>query len=204
MFSVGHDRISGDPDNSTLARSGLGYTAPELFPENRSEVVPAVTIAGFTGYNSGDRIRSGQSPYMLRDDFTRVAGAHTFKFGVFLIRSHVNENTNVRDEGMVTFNTSALNSTRNVIGDVLLGNFQQYQEWQSDTYFRPRYWTIEMYAQDKVESIPAPHSRSLGAVNILQRSKWPTKCFHFLPGTTILEGVAVDRSTDGLTRSGDP
>lgn len=149
MISAGHTRISGDPDVSAITRSTLGLTFPEIYSINRSNVGPAVTIAGFTGYTSGDRIRSGQTPFQFRDDFTKVAGSHTLKFGVFIIRSRVNENTNVRDEGQVTFNTSAVGSTGNVIGDVLLGTFQQYQEWETDTYFRPRYWTFEMYVQDK-------------------------------------------------------
>lgn len=149
MFSAGHTRITGNPDVSAITRSTLGLTYPEIYAANRSNVGPAVTIAGFTGYTSGDRIRSGQTPFQFRDDFTKVAGPHTFKFGVFLIRSRVNENTNVRDEGQVTFNTSAVRSSRNAIGDVLLGNFQQYQEWDADSFYRPRYWTVELYAQDK-------------------------------------------------------
>jgi hypothetical protein len=60
-----------------------------------------------------------------------------------------NENTNVRDEGSVTFNTSAANSTRNVIADVLLGNFQNYTETEADTYYYSRYSNYEFYAQDK-------------------------------------------------------
>ncbi|MCX6614278.1 MAG: hypothetical protein NTW74_25990, partial [Acidobacteria bacterium] len=149
MFSAGHTRITGDPDVSAITRPALGLTIPELYPLNRSDVAPAVSIAGFVGYNSNDRIRSGQTPFQFRDDFTKVAGAHTLKAGVFVIRSRMNENTNVRDEGQVTFNTAALGSTRNVLADVLLGTFQQYQEWESDSFYRPRYWTVEMYAQDK-------------------------------------------------------
>jgi hypothetical protein len=149
MFSAGHTRITGDPDVSAITRPALGLTIPELYPLNRSNVAPAVSIAGFVGYNSNDRIRSGQTPFQFRDDFTKVAGSHTLKAGIFVIRSRMNENTNVRDEGQVTFNTAALGSTRNVLADVLLGTFQQYQEWESDSFYRPRYWTVEMYAQDK-------------------------------------------------------
>ena len=149
MFSAGHTRITGNPDVSIMTRTALGLTFPELYPINRSNVGPAVSISGFAGYNSNDRIRSGQTPFLFRDDFTKVIGSHTLKAGVFLVRSRMNENTNVKDEGSVTFNTSALKSTKNVLADVLLGNFQQYQEWDADSYYRPRYWTVESYIQDK-------------------------------------------------------
>lgn len=76
-------------------------------------------------------------------------GSHTLKFGGLIIRSRQNEDTNVRDEGTVTFNTSAANSTRNVLADVLLGKFQNNSETQADTFYYARYSSFEMYAQDK-------------------------------------------------------
>ena len=78
-------------------------TFPEIFPANRSSVGPAVSISGFAGYNSGDRIKNGNGTFQWRDDFTKVAGSHTWKFGAQITRGRKNENTNVRDEGSVTF-----------------------------------------------------------------------------------------------------
>jgi hypothetical protein len=108
-----------------------------------------VSIAGYAGYNAGDRLKHGNGNFQWRDDFTKVSGAHTLKFGALVARVRQNENTNVRDEGSVTFNTSAANSTRNVLADVLLGNYQNYTETQADTYYYARYSTYELYAQDK-------------------------------------------------------
>src|SRR5262249_16979482 len=106
-------------------------------------------IAGMAGYNAGDRLQHGNGNFQFRDDFTKVAGAHTLKFGALVARVRQNEDTNVRDEGSVTFNTSAANTTRNVIADVLLGNFQSYSETEADTFYYSRYSTYEIYAQDK-------------------------------------------------------
>lgn len=148
-FSFTHERINGHPDLSQIGRSVLGLTFPEVYPLNRSAVGPAVVIAGYAGYNAGDRLQHGNANFQWRDDFTKVSGSHTWKFGAQVIRVRQNEDTNVRDEGTVTFNTSAANSTKNVIADVLLGNFQNYAETEADTYYYSRYWTYEMYAQDK-------------------------------------------------------
>src|ERR1051326_575481 len=107
-FSIGKNSIHGTPDDSRITRSALGLTFPEIFPANRSSAAPAVSISGFAGYNSGDRIKNGNGTFQWRDDFTMVAGSHTWKFGAQITRGRKNENTNVRDEGSVTFNTSAL------------------------------------------------------------------------------------------------
>jgi len=148
-FSIGKNSIQGTPDNSLLTRSTLGLTYPEIFPANRTAVGPAVTIAGFTAYTSGDRIKNGNGTFTWRDDFTKVIGAHTLKFGTQITRARKNENTNVRDEGSATFNTSALLTSRNAIADVLLGNFQSYTESEADTFWWARFNQFEFYAQDK-------------------------------------------------------
>lgn len=148
-FGLTHARINGHPDLSLITRSALGLTFPEIYSSNRSGVGPAVVIAGYAGYNAGDRLKHGNGNFQWRDDFTMVRGAHTLKFGALIARVRQNEDTNVRDEGSVTFNTSAANSTRNVLADVLLGNYQNYTETEADTYYYARYSTYELYAQDK-------------------------------------------------------
>jgi hypothetical protein len=70
-FSLGKNSILGSPDNSQLTRATLGLTYPEIFPANRTSVGPAVTIAGFTSYTSGDRIKNGNGTFTWRDDFTK-------------------------------------------------------------------------------------------------------------------------------------
>lgn len=147
-FSVTKNSIAGDPQDEIIKRSTLGLNFPEIFPENRRAVGPNVSIAGFTGYTAGDRIRNGNATYQLRDDFSKVVGAHSLKIGAQITRSHKNENSNTQDQGVLTFNTSIRNTTRNVIGDVLLGNFQNYTEASTDPTWWARFWQYEFYAQD--------------------------------------------------------
>jgi hypothetical protein len=152
--SVNHDRINGHPDLVPLLRSTLGLTFPAAYPLGlkRVDIGPDLVLSGFTGYSGGDRIKHGNGNFQFRDDFTKVEGAHTLKFGVLTMRARQNEDTssgNTPDQGVVTFNTSALNSTKNVVADLLLGNFQNYTEAQYISFFWSRYWQLEMYAQDK-------------------------------------------------------
>jgi hypothetical protein len=148
-FSLGKNSIQGTPDNSRITRAALGLTYPEIYPANRTSVGPQVNIAGFAGYSAGDRIKNGNGTFTWRDDFTKVAGAHAWKFGAQITRARKNENTNVRNEGVVTFNTSAAASSRNAIADVLLGNFQSYTEPEADTFWWARFNQFEFYAQDR-------------------------------------------------------
>ena len=147
-FSVTKNAIKGAPANDPLKRATLGLTYPEIFPVNQYQVGPNVSIAGFTGYNVGDRIRNGNTTFQWRDDFSKIIGSHTLKFGAQIFRSRKDQNSIVTDNGSVTFNTTARNTTRNVIGDVLLGNFQNYTEGQQDTAYFARFNQFEFYAQD--------------------------------------------------------
>ncbi len=147
-FSIGKNSIQGTPDVSVITRPALGLTFPEIYPANRSDVGPQINVSGFAGYNAGDRLKNGNGTFTWRDDFSKVIGSHTLKFGTQITRARKNENTNVRDEGVVTFNTSAAKSSKNVIADVLLGNFQNYTETEADTFWWARFSQYEFYAQD--------------------------------------------------------
>src|SRR5437667_425659 len=147
-FSVSRNKIQGSPDFSKITRPALGLTFAEIYTANRSNVAPQVNLSGFAGYNSGDRITTANGNFQWRDDFTKVLGSHTLKFGAQITRSRKNEDTNVRDEGNVTFNTSALLSSKNVVADALLGNFQSYTEVEADSFWWARFSQYEFYAQD--------------------------------------------------------
>ncbi len=147
-FSLSHDIIVGHPRNDVLKRSALGVTFPEIFPANRFGVVPDLSISGFSGYNAGDRIKKNNSIFQWRDDFSKVAGTHSMKMGVQITRSRTDENIRFSDEGAVTFSNSSRNTTRNVIADALLGNFQNYTESIADADYWGRFNQIDFYFQD--------------------------------------------------------
>ena len=43
-----------------------------------------VSISGFTSYGAFDRVQQGYGYFTWRDDFSKVLGAHTLKFGVMI------------------------------------------------------------------------------------------------------------------------
>ncbi|MCX6638122.1 MAG: TonB-dependent receptor [Acidobacteria bacterium] len=148
-FSVTANQIKGNPQLQILKRSTLGLTYPEIFANNQYQVGPNLNISGFTGYTVGERMQNAMATFQWRDDFSKVAGAHTLKFGTQITRSRKDQNNSGANEnGTVTFNISAARTSRNVIADVLLGNFQNYTEGQVDTWMFARFTQVEFYAQD--------------------------------------------------------
>src|SRR5205823_3866081 len=81
--------------------------------------------------NAGDRIKKNNSIFQWRD-LSIMRGAHSFKIGAAVTRSRTDENIRFNDQGAVNFSTSTRNTTRNVVADVLLGNFQNYTESGAD------------------------------------------------------------------------
>src|ERR1051325_5186921 len=147
-FSLSHDIIVGNPQNDILKRSTLGVAFPELLPGNRFGIVPDLSMTGFAGYNGGDRIKKNNSIFQWRDDFSKVWGSHSLKTGIHITRSRTDENIRFNDQGAVSFTTSARLTTRNVIGDALLGNFQNYAESGADADYWGRFNQVDVYFQD--------------------------------------------------------
>jgi Carboxypeptidase regulatory-like domain/TonB-dependent Receptor Plug Domain len=146
--SATKNQIAAAPMNEGLARSALGLTYPEIYGSNRFGTGPDVTLTGFTAYNAGDYIRNRNLTYQVRDDLSKVLSSHALKVGVQITYSQKDQNTRPRENGVVTFATSARNSTGNVVADALLGTFQNYTEGERDQEWQARFWQHEFYAQD--------------------------------------------------------
>src|SRR6185503_8970383 len=109
--SITKNQIAAGPQNEVIARTALGVTYPEIYSSNRFGTGPDVTLTGFTAYNAGDYIKNRNLTYQVRDDLTKVAGPHALKFGAQITYSQKDQNLRPRENGVVTFATSARNST---------------------------------------------------------------------------------------------
>jgi hypothetical protein len=153
-FSATKNQIAAGPQNDVIGRSTLGLTYPEIYAPNRFGTGPDVTLTGFTAYNAGDYIRNRNLTFQFRDDLSKVTGSHALKVGAQITYSQKDQNTRPRENGVVTFATSARNTTGNVVADALLGNFQNYTEGALDQEWRARFWQYEFYAQDNWRVTP--------------------------------------------------
>ena len=146
--SITKNQIAAGPQNAVLSRSTLGLTYPEIYSTNRFGTGPDVTLNGFTSYNAGDYIKNRNLTYQVRDDLSKLAGSHALKVGGQITYSQKDQNTRPRENGVVTFATSAARTTGNVVADALLGNFMNYTEGAQDQQWLSRFWQYEFYAQD--------------------------------------------------------
>ena len=132
-----------------LKRSTLGVTVPELLPGNRFGIVPGPFDLGFRRIQrratESRRTTASSSGATIS---AKSWGTHSLKMGAHITRSRTDENIRFNDQGAVTFTTSARLTTRNVVGDVLLGNFQNYTESGADADYWGRFNEVDCYFQD--------------------------------------------------------
>jgi len=165
-FSLTGNRINNFPVTDNFRWDGLGLSYPKLFPSNRFQAGPDVSIQGFTGYGIGANLQNFQWLFVWRDDLTWVKGNHSMKFGVWIERFRKNANVlqgAPRDNGTVSFSRTSGITTGNPIADVLVGNFQSYGEASQDSVVFTRYTQFEAYAQDNWRVRPKLRSSTVTA-----------------------------------------
>ena len=151
-YGITSDTVNGGAVEDKITRTALGLTFPEVFPVNIFGVGPGLTMTGFTGYNlsTGIAFHRIEHTYSLRDDLTSVKGPHILKFGFLYLNSHSDDYppSGSATQGAVSFSTATSKTSRNVIADVLLGNFRTYTESEFATGYYSRNTAVEFYAQD--------------------------------------------------------
>jgi hypothetical protein len=130
-----------------FTRAGEGITYPMIY--NASNAIPSISLSGYTGltatplnWNNFNRI------FSWKDDFSKVIGNHNLKAGIMAMRSRKNQDNVPAINGAFAFNTSAANTTGNVVADAVLGNFYTYTEAGSFRQGWYRFTQIEPYVQD--------------------------------------------------------
>ena len=138
---------SGEPVNP-LQPSSLGFTG--INPQNTAGA--SVPFVGITGYfNLGFGIQ-GPAPridevYQLTDNFSKVAGNHTLKFGFTGERFAVSNPFAFENNGNFTFSGSGVYSTGDPGADFLLGIPDSYLQ-SSGGHQVERTYEYYFYAQD--------------------------------------------------------
>lgn len=123
-----------------------GLTIPTLFGDNNLNVIPGISISGYSGVGATGFSNNSNNVYTWRDDFSRQIGQHTLKAGIDFLRLQkfvFNPYTN--QQGTFTFNGSI---TGNALADFLLGDAYEYTEQAtvpSEYLFGSDY---EFYVQD--------------------------------------------------------
>lgn len=128
-------------------RKGEGITFPAVYGMARE--IPSFQLAGYTSMPAAARqYQNFERIFQWRDDFSKVAGSHSMKFGALIMRSRKNQDSVPRINGLFAFQTGHSLSSGNAVADALLGNFYQYEEADIGQQGWFRFTQAEFYAQD--------------------------------------------------------
>lgn len=141
-------------DASKVSRSKLGYPFKGIY-KNGTDVIPNMTDwgGGFPDFIQAGGLDDpgvfGNKPLIsVADNFSKVLGTHTMKFGVFVEHVANNEPTTGSTQGDMEFTNWGGNSTGNAFADLLLGRVSEYSETTKNIVGNFTKWEYSGYAQD--------------------------------------------------------
>lgn len=165
-FGMRHDSEGFIPSTGIadkLSRSAIGYTAPQIFPQNNTmNLVPIVngwtgtagTPANISWLNRWGQTGNDYIKPSFSDGLSVTHGDHSLKFGAYFERLLNSEAPGGNWSGTLSFSTStsfttALGSTGNAYANALLGNFASYSEQSSRPFTNNEIHLLQFYAQDE-------------------------------------------------------
>jgi hypothetical protein len=82
------------------------------------------------------------------DNFTKVFGNHTLKFGFYWDDSRNSQNNSAPNNGTYNIQTYGSNSTTNLVADMMLGRINSYQQENVDVPQDTHFHQVSLYGQD--------------------------------------------------------
>src|SRR5690606_373804 len=157
--SVDRVRIAIDKTGERYLRSRPGINYPYIFPENKEiyDKVPTIVIPNVGQIDGGPYPSSSAGPiYQLSDNFTKIQGNHTFKFGALFERSGQNDFDQINvsgvpggtnnQNGRFQFDDGVFTGTG--LANAALGRFTTYAEIGPRAYTPYRSHMFEFFGQD--------------------------------------------------------
>ncbi|MBL0158934.1 MAG: hypothetical protein IPP47_17770 [Bryobacterales bacterium] len=131
-FAVGYSayRETLDTRGDGAFRSTYGLSFPSLYTINHPTRIPVTIISGYQTTTGGGYSKQATPTFTLRENFSKVLGAHVIKAGVYFEQMSYNQLNTASDNGAFQFGSSAQNpkNSRNPLANAMLGNADAYQE----------------------------------------------------------------------------
>ncbi|MDX2270146.1 MAG: carboxypeptidase regulatory-like domain-containing protein [Bryobacter sp.] len=164
-FAVSNDRVTiAVQQSGRFQRSVNNITYPYIFPEPKeiNDKIPTIEIPNVGTIDGGPYPASSSGPiYQLSDNFTKIAGNHTLKFGVYFERSGQNDFDQINvsgvpggtnnQNGRFVFNDvrpGGAPGTGTGLTNAALGLFSTYAEIGPRSYTPYRGHMFEFFGQD--------------------------------------------------------
>jgi hypothetical protein len=151
MFSATYYNLPFNYEDVTkMSRSALGYPYEGMF--KTTDVIPNITD---WGGGVAAMYQPGGFPYNLQkwtisadDNFSKVIGTHSLKFGGHYERLNNYEGQSDSDMGTLTPTNWGGYSTGNAYADLLVGYIGSYEEFSKNLMVTTRQKEFSFYAQD--------------------------------------------------------
>jgi hypothetical protein len=150
-FRLGYQRlnfVAVQPVTPALP-AGAGFTG--ISPQDAAGAgLPLMTVTGFftLGFsNNGPQPRKDQT-YQINDNFSKIIGRHSLKFGIDMRRSQVENPFFFNNNGAYTYQGGGTFTTGNPGADFLLGVPDSYAQ-SSGGFIDAKTYTYYTYAQDQ-------------------------------------------------------
>ena len=146
---------------SAVDRSKLGFGASGLFGHTTKQIpnfigqwggsFPEIDNFSFDGAGFGGAFGGLKETPAIYDNFTKLVGPHTLKFGFYWDSSGNKQSNASPDNG--TYNLGGgSTSTTNTVADLVLGHIQNYQQQSSIPIQDIRFHQWSIYAQDSFKA----------------------------------------------------
>lgn len=155
VFGSSKNVLNIDPVDNTFSRSALGltYNMPYADADPLGLIqnwrFGGVPNGPFTGFN-GTPFRNFNHTFDYTDNVSKIQGAHTLKFGIYLHKSNKDQTAFTPANGNIWFDRDANNpgDTNWAWANALLGNYQRLEQASVVLNGQYRYWNVEWYGQD--------------------------------------------------------
>ncbi|CDM65033.1 TonB-dependent receptor [Pyrinomonas methylaliphatogenes] len=149
--------IPSDGELNRILRSTLGYTAPQLYPDqNPLGIIPRVTswggVPNAANINWVARLNSRGADLVgsFTDNFSFIQGTHSYKAGLYIEHLRNDEGYGGDWSGSFSFQNDSNNplNTGYAYANALLGIFRSYSETNSRNRTNARLTLVQWYGQD--------------------------------------------------------
>jgi hypothetical protein len=157
VYGAGRGGVTIAPVGTPATRAASGISTPLLFPDAIvDDLIPSLAFGGIASVPNVANT-SVFGPFDQRfvinnfiDNLTKVAGAHTFKVGVYYQRASNESNSQTNVDSNLDFSNSATNplNTGYPFANALLGVYTSYTQASSKPVASYFYYDLSVYAQD--------------------------------------------------------
>jgi hypothetical protein len=182
-------------------RTSLGIDLPELYPENKGNLIPQLSLTNYAGINVSGGGHKELYTIELSDTISKLAGKHVFKAGFYFMNGgNYEQKFAPLTKGGFSFDTSL---ARNAVANLLLGLPSAYSEVDKTVWTDARFTSYEAFIQDDFKVTPnltlnlglryvtylAPYDRENTLANFIPSTYDPSKAPQLQTSGVLVSGT---------------